>query len=441
MKKSSVDMRNVALKRLRNMLVYDVECSELGMALASDFESNLDDAAASRSLSDSFASKATGTLRKRSGSLFRYFTWALRNGIQSPFAASETDIYAYVSMLRDSASSATSASHFLEALNFLHSVVKLKHMIPSEVISARISGVSKTMYETKEPLKQKPQLTANAVRALERLHMKLESREQAICGQLLFCIHSSARWSDGQRVCKIELQVDDRQDLLVAEAITSKSTLTKESRTRLLPYVALGKGLTGERWGNEWLNARVAEGLDECDGQFMLPSWSFRTDSWGDVEMSAAEASFFLQDFLIRGGIPEGEALISLSQHEDTLTTWCSRSSVVVFKPMEQRLVGHHFKPKDKSPLTYSRQAYTKLYGKIMALFSFPRSKREPLTLISRKLDEWCLLQMTFERRGANSTRRLWSSSGMIRRLSVIQKTQAVRQHRRILQMPCPTLA
>ena len=38
--------------------------------------------------------------------------------------------------------------------------------------------------------------------------------------------------------------------------------------------------------------------------------------------------------------------------------------------------MGHHVKPKDKSPLVYSRQAYTALYGKILAMFRDIREGR-----------------------------------------------------------------
>jgi hypothetical protein len=47
--------------------------------------------------------------------------------------------------------------------------------------------------------------------------------------------------------------------LVTGEALGSKTSLTKEAQTRLLPYVAIGTGVSGLLWAEKWLNARVAE--------------------------------------------------------------------------------------------------------------------------------------------------------------------------------------
>ena len=52
-----------------------------------------------------------------------------------------------------------------------------------------------------------------------------------------------------------------------------------------------------------------------------------------------------------------------------TVLTWCGRSSLVHFAEQEQRALGHHLDPSSKSPLTYSREYYLKLYAKVLAVF------------------------------------------------------------------------
>ncbi|CAE7858905.1 kptA, partial [Symbiodinium necroappetens] len=74
-----------------------------------------------------------------------------------------------------------------------------------------------------------------------------------------------------------------------------------EAKTRLIPYVAIGTGLK-----HSWAHA------------------------WVQVAMDAAQATFFLQEFLMKAGIEQAE---------------------------------------DRSPLTYSRQAFTSLYGKVLLMF------------------------------------------------------------------------
>ncbi|CAE7300217.1 kptA [Symbiodinium sp. KB8] len=312
-------------------------------------------------------SKATGTLLKRAGSLERYFRWAVENQIASPFSVGESVIYDYLSYLRSAEFAATSASHFIEALRFLHSVATLCSMDLTSVLSARVQGVARDMYLGKRPLEQKPQLTAEMVSALESFCSQADPQDAVICGQLLFCLHSCARWSDGQRLKSVEVQEQQDEIVLIADALGAKTATTKEAKTRLIPYVAIGTGLK-HSWAHVWVQARKDLGFEF--GDFAQPAWLDSKGSWGEVAIDAAQATFFLQEFLMKAGIGQAEALKRTSHSlKATLTTWASRCPTVAFSRAEQRLLGHHMKPKDRSPLTYSRQAFTSLYGKVLLMF------------------------------------------------------------------------
>ena len=52
-----------------------------------------------------------------------------------------------------------------------------------------------------------------------------------------------------------------------------------------------------------------------------------------------------------------------------SLKTGLARATSVKFSMAERRILGHHIKSGDKSVLTYSRESYTGLYGKILACF------------------------------------------------------------------------
>ena len=52
-----------------------------------------------------------------------------------------------------------------------------------------------------------------------------------------------------------------------------------------------------------------------------------------------------------------------------TLLTWASRSIAVSFTENERLHLGHHAAPDTKSMLVYSREAYSKLYAKVVAMF------------------------------------------------------------------------
>eukprot|EP00439_Symbiodinium_sp_Y106_P029669 s9380_g3.t1 len=370
--RESSDERTHALKRLKFLIMWDPDTTNLASSLSGAATRLMDDALVQQSFSDAFRSKATGTLSKRAGSLERYFRWAVENQIASPLSVGESVIYEYLSYLRSVESAATSASHFVEALRFLHSVAVLCRMDLSTVLSARVQGVARDMYLGKRPLEQKPQLTVEMVSALESFCSRADPLDAVICGQLLFCLHSCARWSDGQRLKSIEVQEQQDETVLIADALGAKTATTKEAKTRLIPYVAIGTGLK-HSWASVWVQARKDQGFEF--GDFAQPAWLDSKGSWGEVAMDAAQATFFLQEFLMKAGIEQAEAMKRSSHSlKATLTTWASRCPTVAFSRAEQRLLGHHMKPKDRSPLTYSRQAFTSLYGRVLLMFHHIRA-------------------------------------------------------------------
>ena len=315
--------------RFKYMVLFDLEASQLGMSLANLAERALDEDLLRKSFADAFRTNATGTLTKRRGALMRFFSRAMRTNIESPFMASEQDIYAFLQTFRHGCGGPTSATHFIQALRFLHSIVVFRHMPLEDVISARVRGAARDMYLEKEPLQQKEQLTLPMVRALEEFCCKASDFESVVCGQLLFCVHSAARWSDAQHIKKLEVQRSEKEILLIADGLTSKTTLSQEAKTRFLPYMAIGSGVKFP-WGDAWLSAR--ENLGLTFGTFALPSWSESAGKWASTKMSAAEASGWLREFLLKSGFDESESFARSSHScKATLTTWTSRCPVVRF--------------------------------------------------------------------------------------------------------------
>ena len=67
---------------------------------------------------------------------------------------------------------------------------------------------------------------------------------------------------DSQRLRKMYIESSQSESLLNADAISSKTSLTLDAKTRFIPYTALGYGVGGdEDWAQKWLQSRVAEGL------------------------------------------------------------------------------------------------------------------------------------------------------------------------------------
>ena len=322
----------------------------------------------SQSFSDCFRPKASSTLQKRSGSLHR-FAQAFRLKSWKPLRFTVGQLYEHLCDMRAWGLGATSAQHLIEALFFLEGTAKFISLDLRTVVSGRCKGVARDMYLTKDPLEQKQPLLVSHVRKLEHLIKHLPSREACILGQLLFCVHACCRWKDSLRLRSINLERGQSETLVHAVALKSKTTQTAEARTRSLPYVALGSGVSGEDWATCWIDARAAERLDRYPE--FLPSFSESRGEWITDPMSAPEATCWMREFLSTIDVPT-ESLHSYATHscKPTLLTWAGRSTEVVFSPGERRLMGHHVKPGMKSVLTYSREAYTALYGKVLAMFA-----------------------------------------------------------------------
>ena len=114
----------------------------------------------------------------------------------------------------------------------------------------------------------------------------------------MFCLHASCRWSDSQHIVSITRQESNDVVLLVVDALTAKHTYSQENQRVLLPYEALGKGLSGRDWSEAWVSTREAEGLEVGKGMF-LPSMKSDGSGWLSVKMSSTEGQMFLQEALI----------------------------------------------------------------------------------------------------------------------------------------------
>lgn len=367
--KTDADIRDSALKRLKTLVLLDPEATALGSSLVEQGKALASDEVIMQSLADAFRGKASLTLQKRSLSLQTFVVGSYDASIDSPWRLSESQIYKLFSDIRDRGSKASTASHILEALRFFHATARFKYMDLEEALSSRVRGVAQDLKLTKAPLRQRDSLTRSRVEALEGLMQSGSDWTKCVVGQFLFCIHSSCRWSDSQNVLSLHLTAEGEGQLLIAEALGSKTSTTVEAKTRLLPYVCVAYGVSNTPWAALWLEAREREGLSFDRG--CLPTWSQKWGCWGQERMSSEEAGDILLEVLTALGMPPGpDESIGTHSFKATLITWSGWSSTVGFSPKERLLMGHHMrKGGSSSTLIYSRQYYINLAGKILAMF------------------------------------------------------------------------
>ena len=372
---SDDELRAGALKRLKVLVLLDPEGTQLGMSLLQKTLNLKDDDEIRQSLSDAFKGKAATTLQKRGLSLQAFVAKHFEIHEGSPWRVSEDQLYATLCALRAGGAKASTANHMLEALRFFDGVCKLLFVSLDTIISSRSRGVARELYLQKEPLKQRDPLSLSQVRGLEGLMMGgMPDWLKVIAGLILFCVHSCCRWSDSQRLRSLQVLGDGPGAILFAQALGSKTSLTVEAKTRFLPYTAVAEGVSDVDWAGEWLAARARERLTFSAG--CVPTWLASRSCWGSVPMSTDEAGEFLLELLCMAGANPGpQDSIGTHSCKATLLTWTTWSPIVVFSPKEQRHLGHHLK-RGQSTLTYSREYFVTLSGKVLAMFRTIRSGR-----------------------------------------------------------------
>ena len=174
---------------------------------------------------------------------------------------------------------------------------------------------------------------------------------KCILGQCLFCLHSCCRWKDGIRLIEVEAIESSTLGLLRGKSLQSKTSLQQDLPVRFIPYLAIGSGISGTNWGLVWQGAI-----------FFWKNW--KVEFPADVGQRKGLLPQSLREFIAMTQLFPETKLSQFGTHslKSTLLTYIGRCSLVQFSPAERRLMGHHVKPKDKSMLTYSHEAFTSLY-------------------------------------------------------------------------------
>ena len=134
------ELRSRALNRFRVLVSLDLNDTQIGKSMLYCLGALGTNTDVMRVLSDALANKATGTLMKRSSSLWRWATWVAESGNGTCFRQAEDAVYRYLNHLRSTGAAPTVASHFLEALRFSDQSFKLSRMNLDSILSARIKG-------------------------------------------------------------------------------------------------------------------------------------------------------------------------------------------------------------------------------------------------------------------------------------------------------------
>lgn len=351
---SDDELRNRALKTWRRIVELELQDTGVGRQLLDLCQGLHSEAVISNTLHDTFRSKSTATLVKRSGSFLGFLKFANDCGHRSILKFEEPFVYRYVCHLRERREAATKASSFLECVNFMIGVLNIPEA-RATMDSARIKGCTVDQFEAKRNLKQAERLTVDEVWKLENgVSLLPDVQDRVACGHFANNVFSCSRFWDSQWPDQVVKDFDS-EGVGVITCLTKrhKTAVGQEKRTTLLPMTSLTVGLHVAPWGLAWMEARALSGLGDHSSP-MLPAVG-PGGTWQQRATTTSEASAWLRDLLIQCGVPK-DAAIRKSTHslKATLLSWLCLWGM----PLEvRRIVGHHMDPGSKSALTYSRDA------------------------------------------------------------------------------------
>ena len=164
---------------------------------------------------------------------------------------------------------------------------------------------------------------------------------------------------------------DDASVTLAGAERDARTSMTKETKTMLLPFTSLGRFLGSVNWAESFMDARSESGLHGQD--LFLPTWNEVGQSWSSYPMSSGEATCWIRELLSSAGVEDYERFSSHSA-KCTLLTWAGMTTL--FTREERTLLGHHVEPQTRSATIYNRDSQIMLQYKVLKLINLIRTSK-----------------------------------------------------------------
>lgn len=360
--------RHKALLAWRLIIEENLSATSLGRQLQKLVEELKPDEHITESIEYAFDGKSISTLSKRASSMLKFILWHRRNMGISGLPLIESKVFEYIKELKDHAAP-TAPSSFMSALNFSRYTLDMEGA--REVTdSARIRGVASSAKRKKRPKKQKRNLKVDEVATLEcQAQTSKCPFDTYACLYFLAQAFTRSRYMGLCMAAKVLEDFDSDDDGFVEfPTLHSKTQSTADLATTFLPLVAPAIGITGFKWGREFVNQRKSQGLDRLTYLLPVPS---STGVWIDEPLAVGQAGKWLRDLLRQGGHTDVED-VGTHSLKATPLSWAAKFN----SPLEIRaLLGYHAARELTSVLSYSRDAQSGPLAELNTIMSAIRNK------------------------------------------------------------------
>jgi hypothetical protein len=228
--------------------------------------------------------------------------------------------------------------------------------------SKRIDGAVKLHYEKRAKVRQRPPLTADQVRTLERVVTSSNKSvyDRVMAGYFLMLLYGRLRFSDGERITGMRLElvhVDSKPvGFLECAAERTKTSISLERKVRYLPIAIPVQCLTEPAWLPVWDKLRAEQGLmasGKSGGNFPVMPSPAVGGGWSQAQLNVTPAGEWLRN-LLKNTETVGDIRVATHSCKATLLAWSARAG---FDHDVRRLLGYHSGSADQSMLVYSRDA------------------------------------------------------------------------------------
>ena len=371
--------RKCACKKWCTLVLMKLSAWAIGRSVASSSGMQLARGSLVESVVDALAGKATATLHGRAGPLLKYAKFWRDRGLDF-FPVQEDMVYQYLKAQSNWAP--TAPRSLLISLSFAFHILGLSGGDVASK-SGRIKGVSDAHYADRRKLVQRPPLTADQILMLEKtVHDTARtSYDRIASGFFLVLIYGRLRYSDGLQLVDLQLDIKETEfgitGCLEARAERTKTSVTLERKIRFLPVAIPVEALMDVSWIPVWLELRHQSGLHGGQPFPMLPSPQLG-GGWARMPLTVSAAADWLRSLLK----VESSARDRLATHS-CKATMLSMAAKFGLDHGTGRLLGYHSEGRDRSMLTYSRDAISAPLRKMVAMIKavkdgkfFPDSTR-----------------------------------------------------------------
>ena len=364
-------LRNKALGRWKYILSKSEDNSKLGRALLNDVMSLCSDSALEDTLKSVFTNKSTGTLLKRASPIILYMNWCQSKSV-APFPIQEGLIHGYMLDCCLDHVKPSKFQNLRESLNFASGALGLDGA-KETANEPRVRGLSDQHLLQRRPLKQANTLTVKQMDHLQNMLMQEgDLADRVFSGHCLFVAYGRCRWSDAQWPTEVTTDLGvDGHGYIQANTRKSKTSSSIQKKLRFLPLTAPTLGISWEKWHEKWIKCREEAGLTFTKDKPMMPGVLIN-GNFGSEPLQASEASKWLREILVRGGLsPEEVAGVSSHSLKATCLSWAAKFGL---DPSTRRTLGYHIQPGSASLLHYSRDELSTPLRKLAEVLSAIRS-------------------------------------------------------------------